>query len=67
MRRLITKKQVAELVNYHSVHIDRLAKAGRFPRPIKFGPSVKARVMFDADEVAAWIDAKAAERGAAQP
>jgi predicted DNA-binding transcriptional regulator AlpA len=34
---LLNKKQLRKIIPYSSVHIDRLVKAGKFPRPIVIG------------------------------
>ena len=60
----LTKTQVSERIGYHPVHIMRLAKAGKFPRPVKLG---KGRVAFVEDEIQAWQEAKIAERDAKAP
>ena len=62
--RLLSKRQVAENVGFHPEHIMRLARAGRFPRPIKCGSTENCAVRFVADEVDAWINARMAERDA---
>lgn len=41
------------------------AKDPSFPQPIKFGDTKQAAAFYDAEEIAAWLDAKKAERGAA--
>jgi prophage regulatory protein len=40
------------------------AKDPTFPRPIKFGQTKQAVVFYDANELAAWIEAKKAGRAA---
>jgi prophage regulatory protein len=49
-------------IPYHEVHIRRLVKAGRFPRPVAIGPG---RVGFVEDEVDDWMRQRVAERDAA--
>jgi prophage regulatory protein len=46
-------------VPYSDMHIWRLEKSGRFPKRIRLGPN---RVGWSAREVAAWIEARKAER-----
>lgn len=65
MPRLMSKKDVAELVGFHPEHIMRLARQGRFPRPIKSGAAENCAVRFVANEVEAWIATRIAERDAA--
>ena len=60
--KFLRKRQVADLVGYHPVHIMRLAKAGKFPKPVKLGPGA---VGFVEDEVTEWQNARIAERDAA--
>ena len=55
-------KQVAELVGYHPVHIRRLVKAGKFPKPVPLG---ERAVGYVEDEVLAWQEERVAERDAA--
>ena len=65
--RLLTKKQVRELVCYSLVHLGRLEDAGLFPKRVvlrrnRHGRA--ARVGYLEHEVHAWIEAKAAARDA---
>ncbi len=60
--RFIRKREVADLVGYHPVHIMRLAKAGKFPTPVRIGPGA---VAFVEAEVLAWQKERVAERDAA--
>jgi prophage regulatory protein len=57
--RLLSKKQVREVVLYAPAHIDRLEKAGRFPKRVRLGPG---RVGWVEDEVMEWLRVKIAER-----
>ena len=50
--RILSKKDVRQLVLYSPAHIDRLEKAGRFPRRVQLGPG---RVGWVEDEVNDWI------------
>ncbi len=50
--------EVQQIVPYSNVHFGRLEKAGKFPKRIKFGPG---RVVWDEDEVLAWVEARRAE------
>ncbi|PHP65507.1 transcriptional regulator [Zhengella mangrovi] len=52
MKRILSKKQLKDLIPYSSQHIARLEKAGKFPQRIKLGPN---RVGWLEDEVKAWI------------
>ena len=62
MRELWTKQKTAEAVGYHAEHVMRLAREGRFPRPIKMGETANCAVRFVAEEIEAWITGRMAER-----
>jgi predicted DNA-binding transcriptional regulator AlpA len=64
MRHLWSKKQTAEYVGFHPEHIMRLARHGRFPKPIKLGSAENCAVRFIGEEVEAWVTARVAERDA---
>ncbi|MCB0055395.1 MAG: AlpA family phage regulatory protein [Caldilineaceae bacterium] len=59
MEKLLSKKQVREVVLYSFAHIDRLERAGKFPKRVPIGPS---RVGWVESEVQEWLHAKIAER-----
>ena len=54
--------EVQQLVPYSKMHIDRLEKAGEFPRRIKLGAG---RVVWKQSEILAWVESKRAEPQAA--
>jgi prophage regulatory protein len=60
--RFIRKKELRAKVGYSPAHIDRLEKAGEFPKRINLGPN---SVAWLEHEVEAWIEARVAERDAA--
>ena len=62
--RLLSKKQVKELVLYSYAHLDRLEKAGLFPKRIRLSPHRMGRVGYLEAEIFAWIEARLAERDA---
>ena len=62
--RLLSKKQVKELVLYSFAHIDRLEKAGLFPKRVRLSPYRMGRVGYLESEIHAWIEARVAERDA---
>ena len=62
--RLLSKKQVRDLVLYSFAHIDRLEKADQFPKRVRLGPYRTARVGWLETEIEAWIEARLAERSA---
>ena len=51
---------------YSRQHTYRLIKEGKFPRPIKMGEGVRARIAFDEDEVDAALKARKASRDQAE-
>jgi len=60
--RLLSLGQLGEKgVSYSRAHIDRLVKAGKFPRPIKLGDNRNAWIEAEID---AWIEARIADRDA---
>ena len=61
MIRFIRKKEAAERVGYHPVHIMRLVKVGKFPRPVRLGPGALA---FVESEIEEWLQQRIAERDA---
>lgn len=50
--RILSKKELRALVLYSPAHIDRLEKAGLFPKRVHLGP---CRVGWIEDEVLAWL------------
>lgn len=57
--RMLSKKQVRELVLYSPQHIDRLEKAGKFPKRVPLGPN---RVGWIESEVIDWLKQRIADR-----
>jgi prophage regulatory protein len=51
--RLLSKKDLRQLVLYSPAQIDRLEKAGRFPQRVRLGP---CRVGWVEEEVLAWLE-----------
>lgn len=56
---LLSRAQVIAAVSYSRSQIDRLERAGRFPRRIKLG---SRRVAWRADEIAKWVIDRSNER-----
>lgn len=54
-------KQVTQTVLYSRAHIDRLEKAGCFPKRVRLG---QGRIGYVEEEIQAWLRAKVAERDA---
>lgn len=62
--KLLTKKQLKEKVGYSYQHIDRLEKAGLFPKRVKpFG--LNGRAFWVESEVDDWIAQRIIERDSA--
>ena len=59
--KMLSKKQVRELVLYSPAHIARLEEAGTFPKRVKLGPS---RVGWIEQEVLDWLAERIAKRTA---
>lgn len=57
--RLLSKRQVREMVLYSPAHIARLEAAGKFPKRVRLG---QGRVGWVEQEVLDWIKARIAER-----
>ncbi len=57
--RLLSKKQVREIVLYSPAHIARLEKAGQFPMRVRLG---QARVGWVEQEVLDWLRKRIDER-----
>ncbi|WP_417519798.1 helix-turn-helix transcriptional regulator [Minwuia sp.] len=50
--RILSKRQLKELVLYSPQHVARLEKAGKFPRRVQIGPN---RVGWVEEEVLDWL------------
>ena len=59
MAKLLSKKQVREVVLFSFAHIDRLERAGKFPKRVPIGPN---RVGWVESEIQDWLNAKIAKR-----
>lgn len=57
--RMLSKRQVKELVLYSPQHVARLEKAGQFPKRVQLGPN---RVGWVEDEVLDWLRSKLKRR-----
>jgi prophage regulatory protein len=57
--RILSKKDLRSLVLYSPAHIDRLEKAGKFPKRIRLGP---CRVGWLEEEVLAWVQERVQQR-----
>ncbi len=59
--RIIRRRELREKVGYSAAHIDRLEKAGDFPKRVVLGPGAVGWLESD---VNSWIRARVAERDA---
>jgi prophage regulatory protein len=57
--RMLSKRQVREMVLYSPAHIARLEAAGKFPKRVQLGPS---RVGWVESEVENWLKERIAKR-----
>jgi prophage regulatory protein len=53
--RLLSKRQLKELVLYSPQHIQRLENDNRFPKRVRLGNGVRARVGWIESEVLDWL------------
>jgi len=53
--RIVSKRQLKEMVLYSPQHIARLEKAGKFPKRVQLGPN---RVGWVEDEVLDWLQSR---------
>jgi prophage regulatory protein len=53
--RILSKKDLRQLVLYSPAHIDRLEKSGRFPKRVQLGP---CRVGWVESEVIEWLESR---------
>lgn len=60
--RIITSHEVCEIVPYSLMHLNRLERAGKFPRRLRLGPGPTGRVGWRLSEVMQWVEERAAER-----
>ena len=58
--RMISKRQLKELVLYSPQHLARLEKAGKFPMRVQLGPN---RVGWVEGEILDWLQKRLDERG----
>lgn len=60
--RLLSKRQLKELVLYSPQHVQRLENAGRFPKRIRLGNGPRSRVGWIEEEVLAWLQERIQRR-----
>ncbi len=56
--KMLSKKDLRELVLYCPQHIDRLERAGKFPKRIRLGNGPKGRVGWIEQEVLDWLTSR---------
>lgn len=59
--RFLSRKKTSGALGISEVHLHRLVKAGKFPKPVKLG---RNRVGWLESEVAEWLNQRIAERDA---
>ncbi len=57
--RIVSKRELKELVLYSPQHVARLEKAGQFPRRVQLGPN---RVGWVESEVLDWLEERLQRR-----
>jgi prophage regulatory protein len=60
--RLIPIHEAAKRVLYTTVHLARLVRENKFPKPVKLGQAPRSRIGFIESEIEDWIAAHAARR-----
>ena len=55
MMRLVSKRELRQLVLYSPQHIQRLEDAGRFPTRVRLGNGPRSRVGWVEQEVQDWL------------
>ena len=63
--RMVSKRQLKELVLCNSQHIQRLENAGQFPKRVRLGKGLRGRVGWIESEVQEWLQKKVAQISAA--
>ena len=60
-RVLLTLEDLRDMgIGYDRVHLSRLYKAGKFPKPLKL--NAKGRIVWKVSEIEAWLAERDAER-----
>lgn len=60
--KLLSKRQLKEVVLYSPQHIQRLEDAGRFPKRVRLGDGPRSRVGWVEQEVLLWLRERIAHR-----
>ncbi len=53
--KLLSKRQLKEIVLYSPQHVQRLEDAGRFPKRVRLGDGPRSRVGWIESEVLDWL------------
>ena len=60
--RLLSKKQLKEMVLYSGTQIQRLENAGQFPKRVRLGNGLRSRVGWIESEVLDWLQKRIDQR-----
>lgn len=60
--KLLSKRQLKELVLYSPQHIQRLEDAGKFPKRVRLGDDPRSRVGWIEGEVLDWLQERIQRR-----
>ena len=62
--RIVSAKELRNLIPYSRQHILRLENSGKFPRRIRLGPGPTGRIGWRLSAIMKWIDDREAEQQA---
>ncbi len=65
--KMLSKKQVKELVLYSFAHTARLEKMGRFPQRVRLGNGPRCRVGWLESEIHDWLRERVTQRSTQTP
>ena len=60
--KLLSKKQLKEMILYSGTHIQRLENAGQFPKRVRLGNGPRSRVGWIESEVQDWLQKRVDQR-----
>lgn len=63
--RIITRKQLRDIVPWTPQHVLRLEKAGKFPKRIRFGNGPSGRVGWLMSDIETWLNERKTTNGSA--
>jgi predicted DNA-binding transcriptional regulator AlpA len=67
MTTLLSKREVAARLGFHPEHIMRMARQGKFPRPMKSGSATNCAVRFREVDIEGWITSRMAALDTTEP